>query len=46
MIKVVIEELEVELVKKIKRARGKDEEGVKVVKEMTKARIKVLRGDK
>jgi len=46
MIKVVIEELEVELVKKIKRARGKDEEEVKVVKEMTKARIKVLRGDK
>jgi len=33
-------------VKKIKRAREKDEEVVKVVEEMKKARIKVLREDK
>ena len=32
--------------KKIKRAREKDEEVVKVVEEMKKARIKVLREDK
>ena len=36
MIEIVIEELEVDLVKKIKRIREKDKEVVKVVKEMKK----------
>jgi len=41
---VVIEGLEVDIVEKIKRARGKDEEVVRVVEEMKKARIRTLRG--
>jgi len=39
---VVIEELEVDILEKIKKARSKDEEVVKVVEEMKKAKIKVL----
>ena len=47
MIEIVIEGLEVDLVKKIKRIREKDKEVVKVVKEMKKkTRIKVLRENK
>jgi len=46
MIKVVVEGLEIMLVEKIKRAGGKDKVVVKVVKEMKKARAKVLREDK
>ena len=46
MIEVVVEELETILVKKIKRVRGKDEEVVKVVEEMKKAGVKVLRKNK
>ena len=34
------------LVEKIKRVREKDKEVIKVVEEMKKAGIKVLRGDK
>ena len=45
MIKVVIEEPEMILVKKIKRAREKDKEVVRVVEEMKKAGIKALRGN-
>ena len=41
---VVIEGLEVDIVEKIKRARGKDEEVVRVVEEMKKAGIRTLRG--
>ena len=45
MIEVVVEGLETTLVEKIKRTRGKNEEVVKVVKEMKKAGVKMLRGD-
>ena len=44
--KVVVERLETILVEKIKRAREKDEKVVKVVKEIKRAGIKVLRRDK
>jgi len=43
--KVVIEGLEVDIVEKIKRVRGKDEEVVRVVEEMKKAGIRALRGE-
>ena len=43
--KVVIEGLEVNIVEKIKKARGKDKEVVKVVEKMKKARIKAVRGE-
>ena len=42
---VVIKELEVDIVEKIKRVRSKDEEVVRVVEEMKKARIRALRGE-
>jgi len=42
---VVIEELEVEIVEKIKKARSKDKEVVRVVEEMKKAGVEVLRGE-
>jgi len=42
LVKVVIEEPEVDILEKIKIARRKDEEVVRVVKEMKKARVKVL----
>ena len=43
--KVVVEGLETMLLEKIKKARGKDKEVVKVVEEMKKAGIKKLRGE-
>ena len=43
--KVVIKELEVDILEKIKIARGKDKEVVKVVEEIKKVRVKVLQGD-
>jgi len=42
---VVIEGLEVDIVEKIKKARSKDKEVVRVVEEMIKTGVKVLRGD-
>ena len=39
---VIIEGLEVEIVEKIKKARGKDEEVVRVVEEMKKVGVKVV----
>jgi len=39
---VVIEGPEVEILEKIKKARGKDEEVVRIVEEMKKARVKVI----
>ena len=45
MIEVVVEGLEMMLVEKIKRAREKDEEVVKVVEKMKKAGVKALRGN-
>jgi len=43
---VVIEEPEVDIIEKIKIARSKNKEIVRIVKEMKKAGIKVIRGDK
>ena len=43
---VVIEGLEVDILNKIKIARSKDKEVVRVVKEMKKAEVKVLRREK
>jgi len=40
--KVVIEGLEVNIIEKIKRARSKDKEIVRVVEEMKKVGIKML----
>jgi len=42
---VVIEGSEVEIVEKIKKARNKDEEVVRIVEEMKKANVKELRGE-
>jgi len=43
--KVVIEGPEVDIVEKIKKARNKNEEVVRVVEEMKKMGVKVLRGE-
>ena len=40
--KVIIEGPKVEIIEKIKRARGKDKEIVKIVKEMKKAKVKAI----
>ena len=45
MYEVVVEEPEVELVEKIKKARSKDEDIVRVVEEMKKVGVRELRGD-
>ena len=45
IIEIVVKELEIMLVEKIKRVREKDEKVVKVVENMKKARVKALRGD-
>ena len=42
---VVIEGPEVEILEKIKRARGKDEEVVRIVEEMRKAGVKAIQGE-
>ena len=42
---VVIEGPEVDIIEKIKKARGKDEEVVRIVEEMKKANVKELRGE-
>ena len=44
-IEQLIEGLEEEIVKKIKEARDKDEEVIKVVEEMKKAEVKTLRDE-
>jgi len=41
---VIIEGPEVDIVEKIKKARGKDEEIVRIVEEMKKAKVKVIQG--
>jgi len=41
----VIEGLEVDILEKIKKAKSKDEKVVRVVKEMKKTGIKVIKGD-
>jgi len=45
MYEVVVEGPEVELVEKIKKARSKDEDVVRIVEEMKKAGVKELRGN-
>jgi len=45
MYEVVIEGPEVDLLEKIKKARSKDEDVVRVVEEMKKAGVRELRGD-
>ena len=45
IIEVVVEELETELLEKIKETREKDKEAVKVVEEIKRAEIKTLRED-
>ena len=45
MYEVVVEGPEVELVEKIKKARSKDEDVVRVVEEMKKAGVRKLRGN-
>ena len=42
---IVIEEPEVEIVEKIKKARSKDEDVVRVVEEMKKMGVKELQGN-
>jgi len=46
MYKVVVEGPEVDLLEKIKKARSKDEDIIRVVEEMKKAGVKELRGNK
>ena len=46
LIKVVIEEPEVDIVEKIKKTRSKDKKVVRVVEKMKKAKVKVLQEDK
>ena len=46
MYEVVVEGLEVDLLEKIKRARSKNEDVIKVVEEMKKAGVRELRGNK
>ena len=43
---VIIEEPEVEILEKIKKARSKNKEIVRVVEEIKKVKVKVLKGDK
>jgi len=43
---VVIEEPEVEMLEKIKKARSKDKDVIRVVEEMKKMRVKELQGNK
>ena len=45
MYEVVVEGPEVDLVEKIKRVRSKDEDVIRVVKEMKKVGVKELRGN-
>ena len=46
MIEVVVERLKTMLMEKIKRAREKDKEVVRVIEEMKKSGMRNLRGDK
>ena len=41
---VVIEGLEIDIVEKIKKVRSKDEEIIRVIEEMKKVNVKILRG--
>ena len=43
---VIIEGLEVEIIEKIKKARGKDKEVVRIVEEIKKAKVKAIQKEK
>ena len=45
LVEVVIEKFKVEIIEKIKIVRKKDKEVIRVVKEIKKAEVKVLRED-
>ena len=45
MYEVVVEGPEVDLIEKIKRARSKDENVIRVIEEMKKVEVKELRGN-
>ena len=45
MYEVVVEEPEIDLVEKIKKARSKDKDVIRVVEEMKKAGVRKLRGN-
>ena len=45
LVEVVIEGPEVDIIEKIKRARSKDKEVVRIVEEMKKTRVKEIRGE-
>ena len=45
MYEVVVKEPEVDLLEKIKKARSKDEDVIRVVEEIKKAGVRELRGD-
>jgi len=45
MYEIVVEGLEVDLVEKIKKARSKDEDVIRVVEEMKKVGVRELRGN-
>jgi len=45
LIEVIIEGPKVKIIEKIKKAKSKDKEVVRVVEEMKKTGVKVLRGD-
>ena len=46
MVKVVVEELQVNIVEKIEKTRDKNKEVIRVVEEIKKVRVKVLRDNK
>ena len=46
MVKVVVEELQVNIVEKIEKTRDKNKEVIRVVEEIKKVRVKVLRNNK
>ena len=46
LVEVVVEGLEVDILEKIKKTRGKDKKIVRVVEKMKKVSIKTLRGNK
>ena len=46
MVKVIVKEHKVDIIEKIKKAKSKDKEVVRVVKEIKKIEVKVLKENK
>ena len=46
LLEVIVEEPEVDIIKKIKIAKNKDKEVIRVVKEIKKVEVRVLKGNK